>query len=79
MRNGRRSGKLAEKGEAIMSERINFSKILSLALRGVALAMGVASVVIGVLEAASTETIVILLGIGLFALALDSLDQEKEE
>jgi len=62
-----------------MSERINFSKILSLALRGVALAMGVASVVIGVLEAASTETIVILLGIGLFALALDSLDQEKEE
>lgn len=58
---------------------MNVSHIISLALRGVALAMGVAAIIIGVLEAASVETIVVLLGIGLFALALDALDQEKEE
>jgi hypothetical protein len=64
--------------EDIMSTQTNVSHIVSLALRGVALAMGVAAVILGILKAASTETTVVLLGIGLFALALDALDQGKE-
>ncbi len=62
-----------------MSGKMNVSHIISLALRGIAMAMAVATVVIGVLKAAPAETIVVMLGIGLFALALDALDQGKEE
>ncbi|MGB7537669.1 MAG: hypothetical protein WBM17_03950 [Anaerolineales bacterium] len=62
-----------------MSTQINVSHIISIALRGVAMAMAVAAVVIGVLKAAPAETTVVLLGIGLFAIALDSLDQGKED
>lgn len=58
-----------------MKER---QQIIQLVLKAVALAMGVASVVIGLLGAAPAETIVILLGIGLFCLALAALDQEEE-
>ena len=53
-------------------------QILQLVLKAVALAMGVASVVIGLLGAAPAETIVILLGIGLFCLGLAALDQEED-
>ena len=48
--------------------------IINLVLRGVAMAMGVAAVVMSLIDAATTETIVLLLGIGLFALGLDALD-----
>jgi hypothetical protein len=65
--------------EEKMSAKNNVSHILSLAPRGIAMAMAVAAVVIGVLKAAPAETTVIMLGIGLFALALDALDQGKEE
>jgi hypothetical protein len=51
----------------------NYSKIVKLALKGVALAMGVASIVLGILKTASLETQVSLLGFGLFALALAAL------
>lgn len=61
-----------------MSTKINVSHIISLALRGIAMAMGAAAVVLGILKAATPETTVILLGIGLFALGLDALDQGKE-
>ncbi|MBN1440870.1 MAG: hypothetical protein JW929_15795 [Anaerolineales bacterium] len=61
-----------------MSKSINFSQIVSLALRGVAIAMAVAAVVLGSLSAAPAETIVVILGIGLFTLALDALDSGKE-
>ncbi len=61
-----------------MSTQNNVSRIISLALRGIAIAMAVAAVVIGVLKAAPAETPVVMLGIGLFALALDALDQGKE-
>ncbi len=61
-----------------MSTIINVSHIISLALRGIAMAMGAAAVVLGILKAATPETTVILLGIGLFALGLDALDQGKE-
>jgi hypothetical protein len=56
-----------------MSPSNNGSKIYSLALRGAALAMGVAAVVLGILQAAPVETTVVLLGIGLSTLALDAL------
>ena len=57
----------------------NVSRIISLALRGIAMAMGVAAVIISLLKAAPAETTVVLLGIGLFTLALDALDQGKED
>jgi len=44
----------------------NVPHIISLALRGVAMAMAVAAVVIGAWKAAPAETIVVMLGIGLF-------------
>jgi hypothetical protein len=65
--------------EEKMSTQNSVSHIISIALRGVAMAMGVAAVVIGVLKAAPAESTVIMLGIGLFALALDALDQGKEK
>ena len=47
-------------------------------LKAVALGMAVATVVLGILVAASIETSITLLGIGLFALALVSLSQAKD-
>ena len=49
-----------------------------LILKGVALAMGVASVVLGILNAASVQTLVTLLGIGLFCLALAALQNSNK-
>lgn len=57
------------------STKTNASEIISLVLRAVALAMGVAVVVLGILGAVQAETSIALLGIGLFALALDALDR----
>ena len=63
------------------SSQTNVSAIISLVLRAVALAMGVAVVVLGILDAVQVETSVMLLGIGLFALALEALDKgtDKDE
>jgi len=55
------------------------SYIISLVLRAVALAMGVSVVVLAVLGTVETETSIILLGIGLFTLALDALDKVDKE
>jgi hypothetical protein len=51
------------------------STIISFILRAVALAMGVAVIVLGILGTADTSTLITLLGIGLFTLALDALDR----
>ena len=52
-------------------------KIIQLALKAVALAMAVVSIVLGLLpEAADVSTQVTLLSIGLFALALAALQRE---
>ena len=51
-------------------------KIVSIALKGVGMAMGVAVVVLGILKAATVETSITLLGIGLFALGLAALNEE---
>lgn len=55
----------------------NTSNIMSLVLKAVALAMGVAVVVLGILGVVGAETSIMLLGIGLFALALEALQQDR--
>ena len=52
-------------------------EITTLVLRAVALAMAVASIVLGFVGEMSLETIVPLLGIGLLALALAGLMKTK--
>ena len=52
-------------------------RLFDLVLKAVALAMGVASVVLGILSVAPLETNVTLLGIGLFALALAALQEHE--
>ena len=52
--------------------------IVILALKAVALAMAVASVVLSAINAATVEVTMVLLGVGLFALALASLQQTKD-
>lgn len=54
------------------------STIVSLVLRAVALAMGVAALVMSILGTADSETYVIILSIGLVTLALDALDRGPE-
>ncbi len=46
-------------------------------LAGVAMALGIASVVLAVLKVASVQTVVILLGIGLFAISLANIERRK--
>jgi hypothetical protein len=53
--------------------------IFDLVLKAVALGMAVASIVLGVLNAAALETTVTLLSIGLLALALAALQGAGEE
>ena len=53
--------------------------IISLVLRGVGMAMGVVTVVISLLDAASADTMVLLLGIGVFCLGLAALSNTDEE
>ena len=49
--------------------------ILNLILRGVAVAMGVAAVVLSILRAADALALITLLGIGLFAIGVDALNR----
>jgi len=58
-----------------MKER---EEIVTLVLKAVALAMGVATVVLSILKVASIDTYVMLLGLGLFALSLASLQKPEE-
>ena len=51
--------------------------VINLIFRAVALAMGVAVVVLSILNAASADTYIMLLGIGLLVLALDALTQSR--
>ena len=52
-------------------------KIVSVVFKAVALAMGVAVVVLNILDAASIETSVLLLGIGLLCIAIDALQKTE--
>ncbi len=53
-------------------------QLVQLVLKGLGMAMGVASVVLSILGAAPVQTNVTLLGIGLFALGLAALNQEGD-
>ncbi|MES0351015.1 MAG: hypothetical protein ABUK19_09875 [Desulfobacteria bacterium] len=50
-----------------------YGAIIDLVLKVVGMAMGVVTVVISILGAATTETLVLLLGIGVFCLGLAAL------
>lgn len=49
-------------------------KMIDLVLRAIAVAMAVAAVVLNVLAVAAVQTQILLLGIGLFCLAVTALD-----
>ena len=51
----------------------NYGAMISLVLKAVGMAMGIVTVIISVLGAASADTMVLLLGIGVFCLGLDAL------
>jgi hypothetical protein len=59
-------------------EKENVGKIATLALRAIALAMAVAVIVLNALGTATTGTLITLLGMGLFGLAITSLDVTQE-
>ncbi len=59
-----------------MEKRNEFKSILPLVFRAVGLAMGVAAVVLNLIKAAPLETQVLLLGFGMFSLAIAILDKE---
>jgi hypothetical protein len=56
----------------------NVSAIISLVLRAVAMAMAVAAIVMSILGTVEMDTLITLLSIGLFTLALDALDRGEE-
>ena len=51
--------------------------LMSLVLKGIALTMGVAAAVISILGTGSPNTLITLLGIGLFCLALWALQKDQ--
>ena len=59
-------------------KKTNVAGIVELVLKAVALAMGVATVVLSLLGAVETGTLVLLLGLGRAALGLVALDQVRE-
>jgi len=59
-------------------EKENVGKIITLVLRAIALAMAVAVITLNALGAATTGTLITLLGMGLFGLAITSLDVTQE-
>ncbi len=54
----------------------SFDSIVNLVLKAVAVAMGVAVVVLSILGTAAPNTLITLLGIGLFTLALWAMQSE---
>jgi hypothetical protein len=52
-----------------------YKKIFSIALKGIAVAMGVAVIVLNTLGTLASETAITLLSLGLTALAIDSLQK----
>ena len=53
--------------------------IIDLVLRAVGMAMGVAAVVLNILGTSDTDTLLTLLGIGVFCLGLAALSQAQDE
>ncbi len=59
-----------------MQTRQSNRKLVNLILKGVAVAMGIAVVVLQMLGAATVSTLFTLLGIGLFTLSVSALQTE---
>ena len=59
-----------------MAPKKNTGKIVDLVFKGVALAMAVAVVVTNIMGVMGSEGQILLLGIGLFGLAITALDKE---
>jgi len=51
--------------------------VMSLALRVIALALAIACIVLGLMETASIETLAVLLGVGIVALALAGMRRNR--
>jgi hypothetical protein len=56
-----------------------YGAIIDLVLKAVGMALGVATVIISILGAATTEALVLLLGIGVFCLGLAALSNTNED
>ena len=56
-----------------------YGALIDLVLKAVGMAMGVVTVIISILGAATLETLMMLLGIGVFCLGLAALSNIKEE
>jgi hypothetical protein len=54
---------------------MNIQSIINLILRGIAIAMGIAAIVLGILGTATVDSLITLLGIGLFSLGLWSFQK----
>lgn len=61
------------------SEKKSVGNIIDLVFKAVALAMAVAVVVTGILGVLDTQAHITMLGVGLFGLAVTSLDNEQKE
>ena len=59
-----------------MSAKKNFGQIIDVVFKGVALAMAVAVVVMNILGVMDANGQILLLGIGLFCLAISLIDKE---
>jgi hypothetical protein len=57
-----------------MNEKKNINELITLVFKAVALAMAVAAIVLNILGVVPLETIVVLLSIGLFSLAVVSMN-----
>ena len=53
--------------------------IISIILRGIALAMGVAVITMSWLDKENADTAILMLGIGLMCLAIDSMQRRENE
>jgi hypothetical protein len=56
-----------------------YGAIIDLVLKVVGMAMGVVTIVVSILDAATTDTLVLLLGIGMFCLGLAALSNIDED
>jgi hypothetical protein len=67
--------RVQKKGVCTMNTKTkSVGEIITLVFKGLALAMSVAAVVLNIMGVASTQTLTLFLGFGLFCLAVISLD-----
>ena len=62
-----------------MKTKMSIGNLITLVFKGIALAMGVAVVVTGVLGSVEMQSQITMLGIGLFSIAIVNLDQGEQD